>query len=68
MNMKQPSLLNQNAQIESKEDSSCLNWRGLWGRLSLNDELLQQVKASESPRSISILASSSVSGVTASWG
>ena len=36
--------------------------------LSLNDELFKQVKASESPRSISILASSSVSGVTASWG
>lgn len=36
--------------------------------LSLNDELFKQVKASESPLPISILASSSVSGVTASWG
>lgn len=36
--------------------------------LSLSDELFMQVKASESPRSISILASSRVSGVTASWG
>lgn len=36
--------------------------------LSHSDELFQQVKASESPGSISILASSSVSAVTASWG
>lgn len=36
--------------------------------LSHSDELFQQVKASESPGSISILASSSVSVVTASWG
>lgn len=35
---------------------------------SLPDDLFEQIKASESPWSISILASSSVSGVTASWG
>lgn len=47
--------------------TTCLCW-DLCVSLSLNDELFKQVKASESPRSISILASSSVSGVTASWG